>query len=184
MLRTTMMRSFLLAVALVPLCSARATGAAPRSAQAFMESVYDQFHGGMPDYTDKASEALFDPVLSHLQERANALSEAAQEDDDDANDLCECQDLDHPHWKITTSAEIAGKAQSVVLFSDQGKTIKLRFWLIKTAAGWRITDFQLLDDGFAKKGGRTKIEPTHKQQLLSLIAEYRKHPPKPADPSG
>ncbi len=117
-----------------------------------MEALYGRFNGGLFDNRGKTAKAIFTPTTANLALRAWAKESREQDDSDDANDLCECQDLEHPKWVITTAQQASDTATSKVLFTNEGRTITFKFWLKRTPMGWRVDDFEDINDGFPPDG--------------------------------
>ena len=145
------------------LAAAVHSAAAVGSPQGFMEALYGRFNKGVFDYQGKEATAIFTPETAILTRKALAKETKEQDDSDDGNDFCECQDLDHPKWVITTAQQGASAATSKVLFTNNGRTITFKFWLKLTGAGWRVDDFQEVDSGWPASAHAIKTLPSFKK---------------------
>jgi hypothetical protein len=136
--------------------------AAPK---AFLVQLYARYgervHSAV-DYLEPPEDRLtFEPGLVAMMHRL----EARHADDalgplDDADILCQCQDFTDIRAQVAVVAVEAGRARAVVTVADRGqRPTRLRFTLVRTAAGWRIWDLTDPTGWSLRRMVRSDLEP-------------------------
>ena len=120
---------------------AQQPAAPPQTAQAFLQSIYDPYlKAGFKGQPYNDAGRFFTPELARAMERdvrgAKQRNEVPTLDGDPF--------VDAQEWQITDLAvRITGSgdaATGVVSFSNLGKPKRMAISLVRTAAGWRISD--------------------------------------------
>jgi hypothetical protein len=132
-------KSFLIALALLPVATRTAQAQDLKSAGAFIRGLYASYkEGGRPvDLAGpKAGTILAPSLVSLLRTDRKVLHDEVGVLDGDP--ICACQDFDIRSVRVAVTADGDQKARATARFDNLGAATEVRFDLVLMKSGWRI----------------------------------------------